>query len=380
MEVSLFFSPLEDHLFSKNENTLGKQVDAYIEDTPSWKEADIVILGVPDYRGGDSLPEEKAGLLQIREAFYHLKNNFSQLKIADLGNLNLGMSLEDTYLRLEEVIANLLQENCLPIILGGGHGLTYAQYRAYASLEQYVHLINVDSRIDLGEGDSCLQDNSFLEKLFVEKPNFLFDYSHLGYHSFLTSKEDLRLLEEVGFTCFRIGELKNDIQETEPIIRNGNFMSVDINSLRASDSPCSSTPFGFSAEEACQMMWYAGQHEQMSSLGLYGYSSVTDVQNRSAKVYATMLWYFIDGYYARKGTQTVFDANYTKYIVPFESYMLTFYKDNLTDKWWLEIIHQENTNKLERNTLIPCSHADYQEAINGKLPDRWIQALGKLHL
>jgi len=380
MEIALFFSPLKDSFFSKHDNSLGMQVEAFVEDVPHWKDKDIVILGVPEYRGEESTDDTKNHLSKIREAFYQQKNNFSQLKIADIGDLNLGLTLQDTYLRLEEVIANLLQENCLPIVLGGTHDLTYAQYMAYASLEKYVHLINIDSRIDLDVQDTALKKEAFLGKLFTQKPNFLLGYSHVGYHSFLTDTEELKLLEEVGFDCYRVGELKSNIQETEPIIRNGNLISVDIDSIRASDSPCSVSPFGFSAEESCQMMWYAGQHEQMSSLGLYGYSSQNDSHMRSAKVYAAMLWYFIDGFYSRKGKATIFDSNYTKYIVPFESHTLCFYKDNLSDKWWLEVDNEEGANKLERNVLVPCSHTDYQDATKGKLPDRWVQAFTRLNL
>jgi len=380
MEIALFFSPLKETFFSTPDNTLGGQVEAFVEEVPHWKDKDIVILGVPEYRGEETTSETRNDLAEIREAFYQQKNNFSQLKIADIGDLNLGLTLQDTYLRLEEVIANLIKENCLPIILGGSHDLTYAQYMAYASLEKYVHLINIDARIDLDVAGTSLKKEAFLGELFTQKPNYLFGYSHVGYHSFLTDTEELKLLEEVGFDCFRVGELKSNIHETEPIIRNGNLISIDIDSIRASDSPCSFSPFGFTAEEACQMMWYAGHHEHMSSLGLYGYSSQKDIQKRSAKGYAAMLWYFIDGFYSRMGKATIFDSNYTKYIVPFESHTICFYKDNLSDKWWLEIESDEGANKLERNVLVPCSHTDYQDATEGKLPDRWVQAFTRLSL
>jgi len=378
MKIGLFFSPISKTLLPKYESTLGACVEAFTETPPNWKNADIVILGVPEYRGASETNNDRKDIDQIRKAFYQQKSNQLNPKIVDIGDLKEGITLEDTYLRLQETVNSLIQENCLPIILGGSHDLTYGQYQGYVALEQFVHLINVDSQLDLGISNRENISQSFLENIFIEKRNYLFGYSHLGHHSFLTDTDELKILEQIGFECIRIGELKGKIQETEPIIRNGNFMSFDINAIRASDSPCSSSPFGFSAEESCQMMWYAGQHNQMSSLGLYGYSSDKDLNHRSAQIYATMMWYFIEGFYCRKGSTSIFDSNYTKYIVSFELEDISFYKDNLTDKWWLEVANPVDNQKFKRNSLIPCSHADYQDATKGKIPDRWIQAQSKL--
>ena len=251
--------------------------------------------------------------------------------------------------------------------------LTYGQYLGHASAEQHVHLVNIDPVLDLGITGNVTAENNFLEKILVHKPNHLFGYTHLGYHSFLTDKDELDTLYSLGFECIRIGDIKSKIQEAEPYIRGADFLSFDMQAIRASDSPISHSPFGFSSEEACQMLWYAGQHNLLSSLGIYGYAESDDVHKRSAQIIATMLWYFIEGFYYRKGEKNVLDSHYTKYIVSFEPEELTFYKDNLTDKWWMEIL-PERPIAVSRNTLIPCSFADYEEAMKGKLPERWIEA------
>lgn len=374
MNFELFFSPISEEVLSTAENTFGFQVTAFTEDIPNWEDANLVIVGIPEYRGKNQ--ENNASLDAIRKSFYQLKNNLEGITIADLGNLNPGPTLEDTYLRLQEVIAFILQQNCLPILIGGSHDLTYGHYLGHVAAEQHVHLVNIDSQLDLGIVDTENTEYSFLEKIFVHKPNHLFGYTHLGYHSFQTDEDEITTLNNLGFDCIRVGDLKGKITEAEPYIRAADFVSFDIQAVRAGDSPVSNSPFGFSSEEACQMAWYAGQNNQLHSLGLYGYNEVEDQKGRSAAILATMIWYFIEGYYCRQGEKNVLDSHYTKYLVSFDSEEINFYKDNISDKWWMEV-KTDASNKLVRNTLVPCSYADYQEAMQGKIPERWMQAQNK---
>ncbi|MFK7900018.1 MAG: arginase family protein [Cyclobacteriaceae bacterium] len=370
MKINFFFTPLPSDMEQYVESST-ISLSLYTEQAPNWKDADIVLMSIPDYR------ELKEGeytddLNVIRRHFYSLNTPWKGKKIVDLGDLKPGPSKEDTYLRIKEVVSHLLQENCIPIILGGSHDLSYGQYLAYVENEQLVHMANASPTIDLFF-DNSRDKKSLLGEIILHEPNHLFGYTHLAHQSFLTAEEDLSLMDQFGFESIRIGDLKDNIKEVEPYIRMGDFLAFDIQAIRASDSPCSTSPFGFSAEEACQTAWYAGQNNQMSSIGLYQYRSDTDHNERSAQIYATMLWYFIDGYYHRKGEGKLTDKHYLKFTVTLEKADIVFFKDNLSDKWWLEIgtpIHA----KSNRKTLLACNYADYEEAISGKIPERWLNA------
>jgi hypothetical protein len=55
-----------------------------------------------------------------------------------------------------------------------------------------------------------------------------------------------------------------------------------------------------------------------------------------------------------------------------------FFKSNLTERWWIEIPSENNaSNKLKKNTLLPCSHDDYLLACNQELPERWLKTQRK---
>ena len=92
--------------------------------------------GAGHHAGKSQAPDE------IRKKLYQLKKGTGAYRIVDLGNLNSGIDLDETYVRLSEVCRILLEHNVLPIILGGTHDLDYGQYWAYERLEKLVSLLN----------------------------------------------------------------------------------------------------------------------------------------------------------------------------------------------------------------------------------------------
>ena len=69
--------------------------------------------------------------------------------IVDLGDINKGESVEDTYFASKNDIYILIQKKIIPIIIGGSQDFTYPIYRAYDNLMPMVNIVNVDSRFDL---------------------------------------------------------------------------------------------------------------------------------------------------------------------------------------------------------------------------------------
>jgi formiminoglutamase len=169
----------------------------------------------------------------------------------------------------------------------------------------------------------------------------------------------------------------------EPTIRNADMLSFDVTAIRSADAPgnANAQPFGLTGEEACQICWYAGLNEKLSSLGFYEYNpELDDVHKKTASVVATMIWYFIDGYYHRKNEQNFRSNDFLKYSVsmPVDPEVITFYTSKLSEKWWMEVPYQNGRERYSRNRIVPCSYNDYQVAIRGEVPERYISALAKL--
>lgn len=384
MDLTLFFSPVDDSIVEgfKNPNSVVKNIRVYSEKLPSYKEAHIALLGVNEERGTSLNKGTAKAADEIRKKLYGLKKGTGAYNIVDLGNLNPGIDLDETNVRISEVCRMLLESNVLPIILGGSHDLGYGQYRGYEDLEKLVSFLNVDAFLDLEdqkESDPCRQH---IHKILLHEPNYLFSYTHLAHQSYLIDPLSITILEKLYFEAFRIGQMRTNLQEMEPSIRNADMISFDVTAIRSSDAPgnANAQPFGLTGEEACQICWYAGLNEKLSSIGFYEYNpDKDDERKKTASVLATMIWYFIEGFYHRKNEREFKTNDFLKYTVsmPVEPEIITFYKSKFTEKWWMEVSPQ-HVSKYARNSIVPCSYADYQTATRGELPDRYISTLARL--
>jgi formiminoglutamase len=384
MDLRLFFSPVPDEIFSdiKKQGSFYKNIQVYQEKFPDYKSADIALIGISD----KGINEENAGTVggadALREKLYRLSKGAGAYNIVDLGNISEAIDTEQTFGRVQEVCHACIENNVLPILIGGSQDMGFAQYLAYEEMEKLISVLNVDAFLDM-EDKECPANQQHVQKLLMHQPNYLFNYSHLAYQSYLVNPQAITTLEKLYFEAHRIGALRHDIKEMEPVIRQADMMSFDLSSIKSSDFPASAhaQPFGLTGEEACQLCWYAGINEKLSAVGFYEFDVTKDDQScKSASVLATMIWYFIEGFYHRKESRDFRSNDYMKYVVsmPVEPEILTFYKSNFIEKWWMEVPNPSGDNRFNRNSIVPCSYSDYQQALKGELPERWIVMHSKL--
>ncbi len=385
MDLTILFSPIDESLYNAEyaANSFFKSIRVYGEKIPDYKNAQLAIIGLTEERGTTSNVGCGKGADEIRRKLYNLKKGSGSYNIVDLGNLQLGIDLDESYVRISEVCRMLLEVNVLPILIGGSHDLDYGQYSGYEEMEKLISLLNVDAFLDLEEGKDTEASKKHIHKLLLHEPNFLFSYTHLAHQSYLVDPLSASILEKLYFEAHRIGQLRTNLAEMEPSIRNADMLSFDITAIKSSDAPgnANAQPFGLTGEEACQICWYAGQNEKLSSAGFYEYNpNKDDDRKKTASVISTMIWYFIEGFYHRKNETNFRSNDFLKYTVsmPSKPEVLTFYKSKVSEKWWLEIVTHRPGAKYPRNTIVPCSYADYQIACKGELPDRYISAIGKL--
>jgi formiminoglutamase len=384
MDLTLFFNPVDEAIYSSvsSISSFYKNIRIYADKMPSYRDAHIALLGIPEERGAGIVKGTANAADEIRRKLYPLKKGHGSYRIVDLGNLKPGHDLDETYVRLSEVCRMLLEDNVLPVILGGSHDLDRGQYMAYETLDKMVSFLNVDAFLDIDEEEGS-NNRNHIHKILMHEPNYLFGYTHLAYQSYLIDPMAVAVLEKLYFEAFRIGQMRTNLQEMEPVIRNADALSFDITAIRSSDAPGSAMaqPFGLTGEEACQICWYAGQNEKLSSIGIYEYNPERDDAGRkTASVAATMVWYFIEGFYHRKNEQNFRSNDFLKYVVamPVESETITFYKSRVSDRWWMEVPYPDGMERFARNSIVPCSYADYQQATKGEVPERYITMLSRL--
>ena len=381
-----FLSPVADSVVAHNEllspQSLGKKISIHSKQhgIPDLEGAQIAIIGVLENRNDVDYLGETFNLNEIRKALYALYPGNWHTHIVDLGNIEKGETVEDTYFALKTAISLLVPKNIIPIVLGGSQDLTYAMYRAYDAIQPMVNIVNVDSRFDLGDSNKPIKNKSFVGKIILDQPYNLFNYASIGYQTYFNSQEEIDLMDKLYFESYRLGEVSNNITLVEPVMRDANIVSMDLNAIKASEVSLKqkSSPNGLDGKEICAIARYAGISNKVSSFGVFEYKPSHD-DEITASLISQILWYFIEGVNFRvKDDDFLNDNNYQKFITLVDLQELVFYKSKKTERWWIEIpFLEEVNNKLKRHTLLPCMHQDYLDACNNEVPERWYKAFQK---
>jgi arginase family enzyme len=385
-DIQHFFKTIELSSDTFAENQLKNFITSYTSesDFPELEGVDMAIVGVCEDRRaytniGCALAPNK-----VRDYLYSLYPGSFKPRIADLGNIEAGHDIDDTYYALKSTVDYLVRKNIVPIIIGGSQDLTYAQFLGYEKLEQTINVVTVDAAFDLGNHDEETTNTAYLGKIILHQPNFLFNYSNIGYQTYLVDHTSLGMMNKLYFDTYRLGQVRDAIEEAEPIIRHADMLSFDISAIKHSDAPAHSLaqPNGFYSEEACQMMRYAGMNDKLTSVGIYEINPEYDTQGKTSNLAAQMIWCFMDGFYSRKQDfPSRTNPDYVKFhvVLQDEKYEINFFKSKKTNRWWMEIPYPPSKGlKFERHTLLPCSYKDYELAVNNEIPDRWWQTYQKL--
>ena len=376
-----FLTPVNEEILQYVSGLTSQQMGSKVafhneNEFPDIDKIKIAIIGVLENRGDNSQFEE-VNLNDIRKEFYGLFPGNWQAMIADLGDIFPGNSIEDTFFATHKVVAKLIKKNIIPIVIGGSQDLTYALYRAYDNLEQMVNLVSIDNKFDFGKQEEKVTVNSYLTKIIVDEPNNLFNFTNIGFQTYYNSQEEIDLIEKLFFDAYRLGEISNNLVLAEPIFRDADLVSIDLNVVKSSDTGnfITFTPNGFNGKEICALARYAGISDKVSLFGIFNHFN----KKQESVLIAQIVWYFIEGINYRSNEYPFGSKDsYSKYIVPLEEEELIFFKSNKTERWWIEIPFISGmNNKLKKNTLLPCSYEEYLLACNLELPERWWKAQRK---
>lgn len=390
MDLSLYFDPVSItslHIQEAESLTdrLLYRVMMYNPEAPvNIEEADIAILGVSEVRNAWQNPSCSLAPDEIRRQFYQLYAWRKNVRIIDLGNLRLGKSVEDTYHAVAEVIAFLVENNVVPIILGGSNDLAFANYRAYEMMERVANVVAIDSCFDLGNENKPIRSDAYVNKMVLQQPNFLLNYANIGFQSYMNSPESVNMMESLFFETYRVGLMRRNLDEVEPVVRNADMVSLDISAVRRPDAPgCPhNSSNGFYGEEICQIAKFVGLSDKLSSFGIYEYDPTLDFNNQTSQLIAHILWYFVEGFIFRQSEGQFKNKNdYRQFNISVTGALdeLVFFNSRKSGRWWVIVpIYQKDKDQVQHYYL-PCSLRDYQLACEDKISDRWWRTYHKIN-
>jgi arginase family enzyme len=367
IDLKDYFEPLKKD--SKNnklaEGTYGKTC-IFKDPFGEGQNFNIALIGIDETRNAVTGTFE-SDLDQIRMYFYQLAE-IPRLKVVDLGNLKLGNSVKDTYASVKDVVEELLKRKIIPLIIGGSQDITVPLVRAFATHNNETELTLIDSRLD--NDDHEFHSQSYINRIDAEFSSTVL-ISLIGYQSYFVNANAMRVAYDKNWNLQRLGAVRNNFNQVEPIFRDSDMVSFDVSAIRQNDCQGASfsSPNGFYAEEACQLSNLAGLSDKLRLFSIFEHHITKDVYGQSAHLIAQIIWHFIFGVSQRKNDfPNKKLESYKKIYVKLEKIDsdLVFYENEQNKRFWVEI----PSGKNNKTKIISCSENDYQKACNNEIPDR----------
>jgi len=237
-----FLVPVKDKVLAFSEflpaQALGKNIYKHTrkKGLPVFANATVAIFGVLESRNAFEKKTEIVDINAIRIQLYRLMVGNWNSTIIDIGDVEEGNKVEDTYFVVKEIVGGLLEENIIPILLGATQDITFPTYRAFDKIKSMVNMVAIDSRFDFGEDDELVSSHSYMSKIITDKPNNLYNFSNIGYQSYFNAQEEIDLMERLFFDAYRLGDIASNIQLAEPVLRNADIVSLDMRAISGGDN------------------------------------------------------------------------------------------------------------------------------------------------
>ncbi len=384
---SNYFHPVSSEILKLKNNsisgTIGESISVFSEGNfPDFQKAEVAIFGINENRGVLCEDSVSMNMDKVRKSLYSLYMGNWKIRIIDLGDFKIGKEITDTYFAITDLISNLMSDGVVPIVIGGGQDLCYPIYKSYDSFNKGINICSIDSKFDMISPNTLrLNSNNYLGNIIKEDPNHLNSFTNIGFQSYFVQKDEVHEMEKMFFETFRLGDFRQNIEESEPYLRNSDLVIFDASSIKQSDSPgvVAPSPNGLFSHEACVLSRYIGMSDRVSSFGIFEIDSEKDINNQTSRLISQIIWYFLEGFSLRIGdfpTAKTISKNFKKYVVPLdeEDFQFIFYKSKLSGRWWISSA-ASSESAPKREIILPCSYKDYLDSVSGKIPARMMRIL-----
>jgi arginase family enzyme len=380
MEVFDYFDPVDFSQFPEFENSVGKYslgnaVQSFTKklSVSGLSKADVVVFGVP-FHSGQTNSGAALAPNPIRKALYRLAALNSNLNIADLGNLKPASGQKGTFLALRDVVEYLYETGVITVVLGGSQDLTVGICEAFKN-NRFFSLASVDAVLDIKKGVETFHTGNYLTRIFRQLPN-LFQFSLIGYQNHLVGEKLINKIPDLAENL-RLGVLRENFQEAEPLMRNTDVLSFDMGALKFSEAPETrqKNPNGLRGEEACQLARYAGSSDRLKVFGLFEVTPQNNTDSITVKLAAEITWYFLEGCSFRNEGEQLSDDDKIVYKVEVDDLdqPVVFFCEQTTGRWWFEV-----KSLTGETAVFACSEEDYRLASSNEIPEKWLGYLQKM--
>jgi len=277
---------------------------------------------------------------KIRIDLNRFKNHFSDLSIVDIGDVRKKNSEF-----ILQIIVELIDSGIVPVIIGAEVELCL---KVQAYLENICH-------------------SNMLSVISNQVKSELLDQEYAMFFGFQRHLVDLNVVSDSEFSVnsLSLGQIRTQAHLVEPMLRESNVAYVDMNVMRRNEVlACKeSLPTGLNAEELCQVARYVGEASELKAVIFNTENIEESASIQESIIMSEAIWYLLEGISLKISDHPMKSKEYQEFVVngTDEEHEFTFYQNKLTHRWWF---------KATNGKCIPCSHQDYQNAINNELPER----------
>ncbi|MCE7934026.1 MAG: arginase [Chlorobi bacterium CHB2] len=307
--------------FTKNDPTdprmgdlVGRGDDAIAQHTR------VAIIGVPQELGV-ARNGGRVGAAQapdaIRAMFYRLTpfdlatgRSIPHGAVVDLGNIRcdgeLDDELEEIHDRLAAVVAAVCRRGLIPLVLGGGHDVTYAAASGVHALHGRLGVLNFDAHLDVRPPNPLRNSGTSFRMLIEEGKLAPEQFVEFGIQSFANAESHVEWVRGSGGTIIPLEAIRQQgfpdallaayrIASSEG--RKSVYGTLDMDGVRAADAPgvSATMPDGFAAAEFLSTARLLGRSSTTVAMDIVEVNPRFDRDNQTTKLAAHAMMRFIGG-------------------------------------------------------------------------------------
>ena len=235
-----------------------------------------------------------------------------RLRIVDVGNVDTKeLTLAEVHDAETEAVAEIVARGGLPVVLGGGHDLTYPGVRGLVTGANIgrggMGLINVDAHLDVRSDENGINSGTSFYRALTQLPGGALSgeaFVEFGIQEQYNSPYYYNWVLEQGGRVVTLREVSERVMEfflqaLNAAGKNGRAIAVslDIDAVRSTEAPgaSASNPSGLKAPELDKIAYLAGRSVKVKYLDIMEVSPPLDEDHRTAALAASALFSSSEG-------------------------------------------------------------------------------------
>ncbi len=246
-----------------------------------------------------------SGPLAIRKALAKMPNHLSEeTQFLDLGNVKCAdTDMEASQRLLSKIVHQVLERKGIPILLGGGHDIAYGHFKGiqnHLDPQKVIGILNFDAHFDLRNNHNGNNSGTPFYQIAKESEALSreFNYHCLGIRTdandrtlFETAKKlNATYLLNDRFNLHHWEEIQENIQSFVDQVDHL-YVTIDLDGFSSAYAPGVSapSPMGFSPDVVLKCLECILASKKMISIDLAEMNPTYDLDNRTAKLAASLV-------------------------------------------------------------------------------------------